>query len=50
MMMRMDAPSGIHQGLITSFNCMTGKYAVFFHSDKTSEEFALDEDRFMILD
>ena len=38
------------QGVITSFNCMTGKYAVFFPSDKTSEEFSLDEDGFMLID
>ena len=39
-----DGCSKWYQGLITSFNCMTGKYSVFFPSDKTSEEFALDED------
>ena len=32
-----------------SFNCMTGKYAVFFPSDKVSEE-SLDEDGFMMID
>ena len=38
------------QGVIISYNCMTGKYAVFFPSDKTSEEFSIDEDGFMVID
>ena len=39
-----------YKGVITSFNSMTGKYVVFFPSDKTTEEFCLDEDGFMVID
>ena len=36
------------EAVIASFNCMTAKYAVYFPSDRKTEEFSLDEDGFII--
>ena len=31
-----------YEGIIVTFNCISGKYIVFFPSDNTSEEFSLN--------
>ena len=39
-----------YEGIIVTFNCISGKYGVFFPSDNTSEEFSLNEEGFVIND
>ena len=39
-----------YEGIIVTFNCISGKYGVFFPSDNTSEEFSLNEEGFVIID
>ena len=46
----MDNGSDWYEGIIASFNCMTGMYGVFFPCDSKTEEFFLDEEEFVILD
>ena len=39
-----------YEGIITSYNCMTGKYSVYFSCDGVTDEFTLNEDGFNIID
>ena len=39
-----------YECIITTYNCMTGKYGIFFPCDGVTEEFALNDDGFNIID
>ena len=39
-----------YEGIIVTFNCISGKYGVFFPCDNKTEELSLNEEGFVIID